>query len=149
MSKVYALSGLRAAYVCGPPRIARRLREISPPWAVSLPAQLAAVRALDDFEYYATRYRETQELREKFAVSLEALGFDVIPSVANFILCHLPEQGPDAATICWRCREHGVFVRDAGEISPNLGSKALRIAVKDEQTNQRMIEVLRHVIARL
>jgi len=147
MSKVYALSGVRAAYVCGPSHIAARLREISPPWAVSLPAQLAAVRALDDPEYYAARYRETRELRERFAVALRSLGFDVIPSVANFLLCHLPEQGPDAATICWRCREHGVYVRDAGEISPNLGSKALRIAVKDEQMNQRIIEVLHLVIA--
>ena len=147
MSKVYALSGVRAAYVCGPPRIAMRLREISPPWAVSLPAQLAAVRALDDPEYYAARYRETQELREKFAVALRALGFEVIPSVANFLLCHLPEQGPDSATVARRCRERGVYVRDAGEISPILGSCALRIAVKDEQTNEKIIEVIRDVIA--
>jgi histidinol-phosphate/aromatic aminotransferase/cobyric acid decarboxylase-like protein len=123
------------------------LREISPPWAVSLPAQLAAVRALDDPEYYAARYRETQELREKFAVALRALGFEVIPSVANFLLCHLREQGPDAATVSQRCRERGVYVRDAGEISPVLGSYALRIAVKDEQTNQKVVEVLRDVIA--
>ena len=147
MSKVYALSGVRAAYVCGPARVAMGLREISPPWAVSLPAQLAAVRALDDPEYYAARYRETQELREKFAVALRALGFEVIPSVANFLLCHLREQGPDAATVSQRCRERGVYVRDAGEISPVLGSYALRIAVKDEQTNQKVVEVLRDVIA--
>jgi histidinol-phosphate/aromatic aminotransferase/cobyric acid decarboxylase-like protein len=147
MSKVYALSGVRAAYVCGPPRIAMRLREISPPWAVSLPAQLAAVRALDDPECYAARYRETQELREKFAVALRALGCEVIPSVANFLLCHLPEQGPDSATVARRCRERGIYVRDAGEISPILGSCALRIAVKDEQTNEKIIEVIRDVIA--
>jgi histidinol-phosphate/aromatic aminotransferase/cobyric acid decarboxylase-like protein/GNAT superfamily N-acetyltransferase len=147
MSKVYALSGVRAAYACGPPRIATRLREISPPWAVSLPAQLAAVRALDDPEYYAARYRETQELREKFAVALRVLGFEVIPSVANFVLCHLPEQGPDSATVARRCRERGVYVRDAGDISPILGSYFLRIAVKDEQTNEKIIEVIRDVIA--
>ena len=62
MSKVYALSGVRAAYACAPTPIAQRLREISPPWAVSLPAQVAAVRALEDPEYYAARYRENHEI---------------------------------------------------------------------------------------
>src|SRR5207249_1973671 len=35
MSKVYALSGARAAYLCAPAERARGLRRITPPWAVS------------------------------------------------------------------------------------------------------------------
>ena len=146
MSKVYALSGVRAAYVCAPPLIAKRLREISPPWAVSLPAQLAAVKALEDQEYYADRYHETHRLRENLAKSLRELGIEVIPATANFLLCHLPENSADAAIVCRRCREHGVYFRDAGEISRILGTRALRIAVKEEATNHRMLEVLRQVL---
>jgi histidinol-phosphate/aromatic aminotransferase/cobyric acid decarboxylase-like protein/GNAT superfamily N-acetyltransferase len=146
MSKVYALSGVRAAYACAPPQVAARLREISPPWAVSLPAQVAAVRALNDPEYYSARYRETHLLRETLATALRALGLDVIPAVANFLLCHLPETFPDAATVSLRCREHAVYIRDAGEISSVLGPRALRIAVKDDQTNRMMIEVLREIL---
>jgi histidinol-phosphate/aromatic aminotransferase/cobyric acid decarboxylase-like protein/GNAT superfamily N-acetyltransferase len=146
MSKVYALSGVRAAYACAPPRIAARLREISPPWAVSLPAQVAAVRALNDPEYYSARYRETHLLRETLAIALRAVGLEVIPAVANFLLCYLPETFPDAATVSSRCREHAVYIRDAGEISSVLGRRALRIAVKDDQTNRRMIEVLREIL---
>ena len=118
---------------------------IGPPWAVSLPAQVAAVRALEDPDYYAARYRETQRLRQTLASALRALGFEVIPAVANFLLCHLPANSPDAAIVSRRCRDHGVYLRDAGEISLVLGSRALRIAVKDEQTNRRMIEVLGEV----
>jgi histidinol-phosphate/aromatic aminotransferase/cobyric acid decarboxylase-like protein/GNAT superfamily N-acetyltransferase len=147
MSKVYGLSGVRAAYMCAPAEIALHLRKISPPWAVSLPAQVAAVRVLEDPEYYAARYRETQELRESLADELRSLGFDVVPSVANFLLCHLAEESPDAATISRRCREHGLYVRDAGEISALLGTRALRIAVKDEETNRRMVRVLADVLA--
>jgi histidinol-phosphate/aromatic aminotransferase/cobyric acid decarboxylase-like protein/GNAT superfamily N-acetyltransferase len=146
MSKVYALSGVRAAYACAPTPIAQRLREISPPWAVSLPAQVAAVRALEEPEYYAARYGETHLLRETLATALRALGLDVIPAVANFLLCHLPEQSPEAATVSRRCREHSVYLRDAGEISPVLGPRALRIAVKDDPTNRRIIEVLREIL---
>ena len=42
MSKVYALSGARCAYLCGPAHLMDELRTISPPWAVSLPGQIAA-----------------------------------------------------------------------------------------------------------
>ena len=79
MSKVYALSGVRAAYLCAPPTIARSLRRVTPPWAVSLPAQVAAIKALDDPDYYESRYRETHQLREEFAISLRALGFESSP----------------------------------------------------------------------
>jgi histidinol-phosphate/aromatic aminotransferase/cobyric acid decarboxylase-like protein len=48
MSKVYALSGMRAAYLCGPMDQLAELIPLTPPWAVSLVAQVAAVRALED-----------------------------------------------------------------------------------------------------
>ena len=48
MSKVYALSGARCAYLCASPHLLETLRSITPPWAVSLPGQVAAVAALRD-----------------------------------------------------------------------------------------------------
>ena len=44
MSKCYALSGLRVAYAVT--KQMSKLRKFIPPWAVSLPGQLAAVAAL-------------------------------------------------------------------------------------------------------
>lgn len=55
LSKVYALSGARAAYLCGHPSQIDMLRKLTPPWAVSLPAQVAAVAALSDPGYYFQR----------------------------------------------------------------------------------------------
>ena len=55
------------------------------------------------------------------AAALQALGIEVVPGAANFILCHLPESGPNAATVCRRCRTQDVFLRDAGGISERLG----------------------------
>src|SRR6185436_3843880 len=43
MSKVYALSGLRVAYLCAAPQMLEELRSFTPPWAVSLLAQVAGV----------------------------------------------------------------------------------------------------------
>src|SRR5262249_38654334 len=143
MSKVYALSGARAAYLCAPTAIAARVRKITPPWAVSLPAQIATVKALGDPEYYQARYRETHDLRETLACSLRSLGFEATRSAANFLLCHIPEDYPDAATISECCRERGLYLRNAGEISRLLGSRTLRMAVKDDETNRRMVGILR------
>lgn len=143
MSKVYALSGVRAAYLCAAPRLIEELRSITPPWAVSLPAQIAAVAALRDPDYYAARYRETHVLREQLVADLHARAqLETVPSVANFVLCHLPPDGPDAASVCTHCRTHGVYLRDAANMSRSLGTHALRIAVKDAETNRRVVDIL-------
>jgi len=147
MSKVYALSGARAAYLCGPERIIAGLHGITPPWAVSLTAQVAAVAALQDLDYYADRWSETHRLREQFAEQLLKLtDWEIIPGIANFLLCHLPEDGPTAAELVRRCRAHNLFLRDAGAMGRSLGSHALRIAVKDVETNRRMVQILARVL---
>jgi len=142
MSKVYALSGARVAYLCGGAHQLEALRAITPPWVVSLPAQVAAVNALADRAYYEARHRETAVLREQLAARLRAFGWEIVPGVANFLLCHLPPAGPDAAAVVSGCREHGLFLRDAALMGSQLGTYAIRIAVKDQATNQRMIEIL-------
>jgi histidinol-phosphate/aromatic aminotransferase/cobyric acid decarboxylase-like protein len=145
MSKVYALSGARAAYLCAGPALLEELRSITPPWAVSLVAQVAAVRALQDPGYYASRYAETAVLRAELSAALAEMGLEVIEGMANFLLCHLPEEGPDAAEIVSRCRKHNLFLRDASPMGSSLGRHALRIAVKDAATNRQMLRILREV----
>src|SRR4029453_9292047 len=75
MSKVYALSGARAAYLCTGPHQLEALRAITPPWVASLPAQVAAIRALQDPEYYRGHWTETAGLRQELASGLAALGW--------------------------------------------------------------------------
>ncbi|MGA3105985.1 MAG: histidinol-phosphate transaminase [Terriglobales bacterium] len=146
MSKVYALSGARAAYLCAPPTIARSLRRVTPPWAVSLPAQVAAIKALDDPDYYGFRYKETHQMREALAISLRALGFEVCPGMANFLLCHLPAGAPSATVVSQRSRAHGLYFRTGRDISQSLAEDVLRIAVKDSATNVRIAEILEQVM---
>lgn len=146
MSKVYALSGARAAYLCAGAHQLEELRAITPPWVVSLPAQVAAVQALRDPAYYATRYMETAELRERLAAQVRKLGWEVVPGIANFLLCHLPESGPDAAAVVRQCGQHGLFLRDTAVMGARLGTHALRIAVKDAASNRRMVAIIRRAL---
>jgi histidinol-phosphate/aromatic aminotransferase/cobyric acid decarboxylase-like protein len=147
MSKTYALSGARVAYLCAGAHQMESLHPLTPPWAVSLPAQIAAVKALADPGYYAAKYAETHVLRQQLAEALKPLKWEIIPGITNFLLCHLPENGPDADTLVARCRERGLFIRNVASMGTQLGNRAIRIAVKDADTNRRMVEILTAVAA--
>jgi histidinol-phosphate/aromatic aminotransferase/cobyric acid decarboxylase-like protein/GNAT superfamily N-acetyltransferase len=143
MSKAYALSGLRVAYMVGPGAEIAKLGKLVPPWAISLPAQVAAVAALSSSDYYNTQYRRTAELREQLAAELRnRCGIVAFPSVTNFLLCQLPAQTSDAADIVRRARTYEVFLRTGEEIHLSLGQRTIRIAVKGSEMNRKIIEVL-------
>jgi histidinol-phosphate/aromatic aminotransferase/cobyric acid decarboxylase-like protein len=142
MSKVYALSGARIAYLCAGAHQLEGLRAITPPWVVGLPSQLAAVRALEDREYYQMRYRETRLLRTALSAALSQLGWGVIPGVANFLLCRLPAGELWTAQLSARCQTRGLFLRDVTSMGSTIPSNYVRIAVKDEATNRRMLAII-------
>ena len=147
MSKGYALSGVRSAYLCASPEILEPLRAVTPPWAVSLPGQVAAVKALEDPEYYQRQYQATALARESLARDLQQLGLEVIPSVANFLLTFLPADGPTAAQVVQHCRRSGVHLRDASNMGSALGTHALRTAVKSPQQNPQIVTAIAEALA--
>jgi histidinol-phosphate/aromatic aminotransferase/cobyric acid decarboxylase-like protein/ribosomal protein S18 acetylase RimI-like enzyme len=150
LSKVYALSGARAAYLCGPPTAMTDLRAFTPPWPVSLPAQIAGVHALRNQGYYTQRYRETHTLRRALVADFRRLyGLEILDGVINSVLCHLPEGGPTAAEVVAACRSEGIFLRDCSTISPSIGPRVLRISVKDAVANLRIVACLSAVLDRL
>ncbi len=135
MSKAYALSGLRVAYLCAGPSTIAALRSWTPPWAVSLPAQVAAVRALESSDYYRQRWEQTAALRRRLGHDLQAIGLDVVPATANFLLARLPDEAPAVRDIVAACRRQDVFVRDATNMGTQL-ERYVRLAVKDERANR-------------
>ena len=147
MSKVYAISGLRSAYLCGSPYQLEMLRSNTPPWAVSLPSQIAAVFAMHDIDYYAKRYAETHALRDELIQELLNLNtMEIVPTTTNFFLCHLFSNGPSAKMVVSQCREKGLFIRDVSNMGTQFGKFTIRIAVKDRETNQIMVKILKEVL---
>ena len=142
MSKAYALSGMRVAYLAAGPQHLEELRAFTPPWVVGLPSQVAAVKALESASYYVHRWKQTASLRNSLAGGLKGLGWEVIPGSANFLLSHLPEDGPTAREVVTLCRQQGLFLRDAAAMGSRLGDRAVRVAVKDATTNRKMVKIL-------
>ncbi|MEV3987724.1 histidinol-phosphate transaminase [Streptomyces sp. NPDC049837] len=141
LSKMYALSGARAAYLVAEPVTAARLRRWTPPWPVGLPAQLAAVAALRDPAYYRERWLRTHVLRGRLAADLAGLDEALVveEGVANFLTVTLPPGGPSAAQLVDECHRHDVYLRDLSPLSPEYEGRTVRIAVRDTAENTRIV----------
>ncbi len=144
MSKAYALSGLRLGYLCGPVDLMADIRRMTPPWGISRPAAAAGLAAIADPDYYALRYRQTAVLREDLRDRLAAIrGVRPRDGAANFVLAELDDP-LDAATIRELCAARGLYLRaypsDAG-----LRWNALRVAVRDRATQERMATIIAEV----
>lgn len=147
LSKVMALSGLRAAYLVTNARLANRLKLITPPWSLSLPAQLLLIEALKDLEYYRERYAETSELRGILSRNLFELGLTPRASVANFLLVDYPAKLPSASELLEQCAEKGLLLRNVQSMGQMTSSHSFRIAVKSESTNLRAVDILKASIS--
>ncbi|PYP91562.1 MAG: hypothetical protein DMG65_06895 [Candidatus Angelobacter sp. Gp1-AA117] len=144
MSKVYALSGMRVAYMAAAEEIVRKVSRYLPPWSVSLPAQVAAVEALSNPEYYQQRYRDTHLLR---CAALESFGefegLQAFGSCANFYLLKCLQQS--AAWVQQQLEAENIFVRHCDSMSPRFHDNFLRIAVKGKEQNDRIVSALKRV----
>jgi histidinol-phosphate/aromatic aminotransferase/cobyric acid decarboxylase-like protein len=145
MSKVYALSGCRVGYLCCNAETAADVRAATPPWVAGLVAQVAATHALRDPAYYEERRLRTHELRARLATSLIELCFTVVAGAINSVLCFLPKHGPTAAQLTCEARRRGLFIREFGA-SSSLGEHAVRITVKDADTNERIVRIVSAIL---
>lgn len=141
-SKCFALSGLRAGFLAGPSDEIQALRRHRPPWAVSLPAQIAIVAAMNEIPYYKAKWKETASLRSALATGLAELKFTVMEGFGNWVLGRTPDPSIGAARICSRASQRGLFIRDAGASASTLGDRWVRIAVKEEATQRRGLGIL-------
>ena len=110
-SKAYGLAGLRVGYgVAADPVVARSLRQIQIPFAVSTIAQEAALACLEPEAEAELMLRVGEVVAERSRVHgrLAAMGYPVVASQANFVWIPLGD-----ATTQWAhgCEEHGVIVR--------------------------------------
>lgn len=85
--KAYALSSIRVAYLCCSPHLPETLKHRTRPWAISLPAQAAAITALKDVASYNHKYTDTHSLRDNLKQKNFNLGIvEVVDGMSNVIL---------------------------------------------------------------
>lgn len=136
-SKIYGLSGMRVGFGIGPARLMNYLNRLRPPFNVGLISQEAAVAALGDREHVAKSLQHNAAERERLTRELDALGLEVTPSQANFVLVHFdrPTRALNQALL-----ERGVIVRPIGALP-----RALRISIGTVAENDRLLAALAEV----
>ncbi len=126
LSKAYALSGARAAYLVAPERFAVTVQESTPPWIVSSTATVAAISALEDHAYYRARWAETQSRMQGFAAALRAAGLRVHAGCLPAVLIHTPDGARQTAEALAAA---GLFVRVPEGMGDVLGDEWIRVAL--------------------
>jgi histidinol-phosphate/aromatic aminotransferase/cobyric acid decarboxylase-like protein/adenosyl cobinamide kinase/adenosyl cobinamide phosphate guanylyltransferase len=142
LTKVLAIPGLRAGYAVAPPALARRLREVRPPWsanALALAALAAAARrpdALAAIAEHASAEREDLERRLAGVVGVRSW-----PSAANFCLLEVA----DGPAVLAALRERRIAVRPAASF-PGLGPGDLRVTARAPAQNERLVAALAEAV---
>lgn len=113
-SKIFGLAGARVGWAYGPPDVIDVLRRLSLTFPVAAPSAAAAVAALEDRAHTQFVYDANLESRRWLRSKLEALGLEVIPSQANFLLMKFPDPGKNAASASDALRASGIAVRRFG-----------------------------------
>ncbi len=139
LTKLFGLPGLRAGFAVATGELRERLETARPAWGLGTPAARVGAHCMRDSAFV----RETRETvggeRTRMRESLEGgTDFDVFPSDAPYLLCDV--GGRDVGELLEYARDRGVALRD-GRTFRGLDSH-VRIAVKDREANDRVLEVL-------
>jgi histidinol-phosphate aminotransferase len=115
LSKEASLAGLRAGYAVGNESLIEglcRVRDSFNSYTVDRLAQAAAAAALSETAYYDDINARIRRTRNRIQSELRAIGFNVIPSQANFIFASPPSaQGKTAEQVFLALKEKGILVR--------------------------------------
>ncbi|GMQ97551.1 MAG: histidinol-phosphate transaminase [Acidimicrobiia bacterium] len=137
MSKGFGLAGIRVGFAFGHADLILELDRIRPPGSISTLSHLVAEKALSEPQRMERIVRATVKERDSFARALSAAGISVIPSTANFLLCHV---GPSAGHLADALLTEGLVVRSYPEAHPL--NEFLRFTVRSPIENQRLVAAL-------
>jgi len=141
MSKSRSLAGLRVGYAIGHAALIEgltRVKDSFNSYPLGRPAQAGALASLGDEEYFQRTRLAVIAERERMRGALEGLGFQVLPSAANFVFARHP--GRAGGTLAKGLREQAVLVRHFG--NPRIADY-LRITVGTAEQTDRLVEALR------
>ncbi|WP_411563739.1 histidinol-phosphate transaminase [Pseudomonas shirazensis] len=140
LSKSRSLAGLRVGLAVGHPDLIDALERIKNSfnsYPLDRMAIVGAAVAFEDREYFDETCRQVIDSREALVAQLQAKGFEVLPSAANFIFARHPQH--DAAELAARLREQGVIVRHFKQARV---AQFLRITIGTPQMNQALVDAL-------
>lgn len=145
LSKSRSLAGLRVGYAMGDAALIEGLERVKnsfnsyPLGRLSI---VGAVAALQERDYFEDTCGKIIATREKLREKLEQLGFEVLPSQANFLFARHPQR--DAAELSQALRQRAIIVRHFTQARID---QFLRITVGTDQECESLVEALTEILA--
>jgi len=144
LSKARSLTGLRVGFAMGHPELIEALDRVKNSfnsYTLDRFAISGAVAAMEDREYFEATRAKIIRTRELLVVRMRELGFEVVPSAANFIFVRHPRQ--DALELARKLRERSIIVRHFP--LPRI-EQYLRITVGTDEQCGALVSALAEII---
>ena len=143
MTKILGIPGVRLGYLCAQPQVLEEVKKHQLTWELSCFAEAVAL-ALPEHkaEIQADSIRNAKN-REVFISGLQELGIHVYPSQSA---CVLADFTRPVEAIAEELKKRNILVRSCMSFEDIDDGCHLRLAIKDEASNQKLIETLREVL---
>ena len=141
LSKARSLAGLRVGYALGSVDLIEALTRVKDSfnsYPIDRFASAGAIAAMQDAVYFEITCQKVILTREVLVKDMTALGFEVLPSGANFIFAK--HKIRDGAELTAKLRERNIIVRHFK--SPARISNYLRITIGTDQQSKQLIDAL-------
>lgn len=146
LSKSHALAGLRVGYAIGQPHLIdalNRVKDSFNSYPLDRFAQAGALASIEDHAYFESMCARVVASRGRLVADLAGLGFDVLPSAANFIFTSHPSH--DGAKLAAALRERSIIVRHFRQ--PDRISSFLRITIGTDAQCDTLLDALKAIVA--
>jgi len=137
-SKSYALAGLRFGFLVAQPTMIQQLLKVKDSYNCDALSIAGATAALGDQQWLAANRDKVLATRQVLESQLTGLGFQVVPSEANFVWCTHPQRS--AKTLYEELKAERVLVRYMNY--PEWG-EGLRISVGTDEQVAACLELLK------
>lgn len=144
-SKSRSLAGLRVGFAVGHPDLIDALNRVKNSfnsYPLDRLAQAGAVAALEDRDWFERTRQAVMRTRAALTRELEALGFEVLPSAANFVFARHPRH--DAEKSALALRQRGILVRHFK--APRI-DEFLRISIGTDEQCAALVAALKDILA--
>ncbi len=144
LSKSRSFAGLRVGFACGQAPLIEALTRVKNSfnsYPLDRLAVAGAVAAMDDQAWFDQTRHAVMDTREGLVLQLEDLGFEVLPSQANFVFARHPQR--DAAELAAALRARAVLVRHFRQ--PRI-EQYLRISIGTRAQCSTLVEALQDIL---
>lgn len=143
-SKSWALAGLRVGFAVGQPNLIEalvRVKDSFNSYPLDRLALVGSIAAVKDQTYFKATCNKIIASRKTLTNELTQLGFEVLPSSANFVFVRHPKY--EGAWIAQQLREKALLVRHFNQ--PRI-AEFLRITLGTEEQNNLLIQALKTIL---